>query len=180
MLFTTDGKPICFKCKQVGHKNPECLHKYKSVEELQKLYPNTVFCTIALLTHTNFLPSEEEIKQPESTGVNLSGSTGVRISDEDGKADLGPTRIRATTSNNAVAFLQTIQDEYISNKSAERASLLFVTINKQDDAADEDGEKDDIMNEDKEDDMANEEHVLTLSQRAVRLKKSRGYNEYGK
>ena len=117
IIFTVDGKLICFKYKQVGHKRPECPHKDKSVEELQKLFPNTVFCTIAL-GHTNFPPSEEEVEQPESTGVKSSGSTGVGTSGEDNRANLKPTDLKATTSNNAAAFLQTIQEEHDSEESA--------------------------------------------------------------
>ena len=162
MLFNIEGQPICFKRKQVGHIKPDCPYKDKSKEELRQIFPTTVFSTIGS-GQTTFLPSEQELESPASTGVDSSGITGVGSSSESENTNLGPIGMRAMTSDEAAAFLQTVQDEYDSDESAARASLLSVTINEQNATTNKNEEEENQRNNN----MGNKDHALAQSQRAV-------------
>ena len=49
--------------------------------------------------------------------------------DKNAEMESRPTGIKPTACKDAIVLLQTIKIEYNSNKSAPRASLLFVTVN---------------------------------------------------
>lgn len=49
--------------------------------------------------------------------------------DENNETESQSTGIKATTSNDAIAFLQIVQNEHNTNKDSARASLLFATVN---------------------------------------------------
>lgn len=105
MLFTVTGLPKCFICQQPGHKKDVCPHRWKSKEELQRLFPGETFCTIANET-TFTLPTKGEPLKRAGLGKNHNGPTMVN-------KKIG---MAATTTEEAMSFLQAIQEEYDSDE----------------------------------------------------------------